>query len=725
MYQSEIPTGRNLTAPIITSSAPVTDAPVIDIPAVAATLWRRRRLIAATVAGVVAATLVVLLMRVHTYTASTRILIDPRGFQVVEKDLTPNSQSSEGNTAHVENQMRVLTSDKVLGQVVDQQNLATDIEFGAKPPSLLSWPSAMFRAAFGRTPGADQPRAKALRALRHAVVAERPQGSYVIDLFVSTGSPEKSARIANSIASLYLESEKTARNDAAQRISQSLTARADELRERLRTAEQRVESYRQANDILDIGSAGTAGSEIRLLSQEQLSQMNQQVSLAKARTSQAQARVDQIKRLRAEGAGYSAYADAVQSATITQLRTRYSAARELEASLSATLGPQHPRLAAARAQVRDVENGINEELGRIARSARGDLERARNDEADLVARLDTLKRTSVTNNEAQVELRELEREANASRVVYESFLVRAREISEQKGIDTSSERVLSPAVAPVDADGPRSLFILAFAAIFALGLGSALALAREQFDDTIRGPAQLQTLSGLPLLVSIKDLTVPAQSRVVAGAGDHRLFNSGSLPAIVHHRRNSEGAHAFRRLDAMLREIEGPISLRAILVTSAGRDDGKSTVALNMALAAMETGDRVLLVDGDPVGQTLSKAAAVPSATAVGVTYSVVPGTGPGLSLATPGSLGVDSPDISDGRAVRSTVNRLAGEFDTIIIDASTLESSANLTVLADAASDIVVVARAHTTAASTLRSAMQPLEFVWRKVRGTVFLDV
>src|SRR5690606_6085730 len=116
----------------------------------------------------------------------------------------------------------------------------------------------------------------------------------------------------------------------------------------------------------------------------------------------------QIESLRARGAGYSAFSDAVQSATVSQLRARYSAARATEASLATTMGPRHPRLDAARAQTRDVESAINEELERIARAARGDLERARADEADLVDRLEKLKIASVMTNQAQIRLRDLE-----------------------------------------------------------------------------------------------------------------------------------------------------------------------------------------------------------------------------------------------------------------------------------------------------------------------------
>src|SRR5690606_30268602 len=160
-----------------------------------------------TVALVLGATLVVLALRTSTYTAATRILVDPRGYQVVDKDLTPHVQSGENSVAYVENQMRVLTSDRVLRQVVEQEQLAAAPEFGRQPPSFLEWPRAMLRAMVGTRAEPARPEAVALRQLRRAVWAERQRASHVIDLLVSTRDADKSARIANAVAALYVATE--------------------------------------------------------------------------------------------------------------------------------------------------------------------------------------------------------------------------------------------------------------------------------------------------------------------------------------------------------------------------------------------------------------------------------------------------------------------------------------------------------------------------------------
>jgi uncharacterized protein involved in exopolysaccharide biosynthesis len=266
MYESRISAARDLTADMRRRPGTMgPDTPVIDIPAVAATLWRRRAWIVGTVAIVVATTLAVLLLRPDKFTASTRILIDPRDLQVVEKDLNQTNPAAGTDTAQVENKMRVLTSSTVLRRVVEREGLATDLEFGAKPLGMVSGTLRLLRTSLGMNVKTDPPDAKALRLLHKAVSTLRPQGSYVVDLFVTTRDAEKSARLADAIASVYVDSELGVRSDAAQRISESLAKRAEELRQRVRDAEQKVEAYRKANDILGIGTAGVTGGWKRSL----------------------------------------------------------------------------------------------------------------------------------------------------------------------------------------------------------------------------------------------------------------------------------------------------------------------------------------------------------------------------------------------------------------------------------------------------------------------------
>ena len=170
----------------------------------------------------------------------------------------------------------------------------------------------------------------------------------------------------------------------------------------------------------------------------------------------------------------------MQSSTIGLLREQYATAVQREAVLAAQLGPQHPYVVEARAQVRNAQRLVTEEVDRVVNATRSEYERALANEQSLSGNLDALKQRAINTGLALVKLRELEREVDASRAVYEAFLVRARETREQERVDTVNVRVLSDAQAPLDRSWPpRRLVILAAALFFGLFGGLALAYLAE------------------------------------------------------------------------------------------------------------------------------------------------------------------------------------------------------------------------------------------------------
>ncbi|MBV9635823.1 MAG: hypothetical protein JOZ40_14480, partial [Methylobacteriaceae bacterium] len=214
------------------------------------------------------------------------------------------------------------------------------------------------------------------------------------------------------------------------------------------------------------------------INEQQLAAINAELVTARARTSEAQARFEQIQNLQRSRADPGSIAEAVQSATIANLRAQYAEVIRRQAELSSELGGRHPALADVRAQVRDLQRQIGEEIGRLVRATRGEYERALANQTALERSLETVKRDALTTNQALVRLREFERDVEASRAVYQAFLVRSRETSEQERLDTANVRVISEATLPPKSWPPRtSLILLAGLALGAVA-GAALALAQ-------------------------------------------------------------------------------------------------------------------------------------------------------------------------------------------------------------------------------------------------------
>ena len=426
-------------------------------------------------AGLLAALLVaaaVELVLTPRYRASIQILIGPADLRLIEKSVQPTAPAADSNVMQVETETRILTSDRVLRRVVRRERLTEDAEFQTRSgASRLDSVVDALRTAIGKPsePAKTADRElDALRQLQRNITAKRTERTYVVDLTVDSTDPEKSARIANAIGAAYLDEQANARAEAARRATDSLSARLNEQRERVTHAEEQVELYKARHNIVDAGG--------RFVDDQQLSELNNQLSAARARTGETKARYDQVLQLRRGGLDQGAIPEAIQSSTLGLLRDQYGTIARQEANLAAELGPRHPRVIEARAQLREAQQQIAGEIARIAEASRIDYERALANETSLANNLATLKQRAVDTGWASVKLRELEREAEASRAVYESFLVRTREIREQEHLDTANVRVLADAQPPPGRSWPPRRMLM-LPALLMLGLFGGIALA--------------------------------------------------------------------------------------------------------------------------------------------------------------------------------------------------------------------------------------------------------
>lgn len=398
------------------------------------------------------------------YEASTEMLLDPRRLQVVQNELSPRPENNDSAVSMLESQMRVMQSEQVLRAVVDRLHLDQDPEFVAS-----GFLDSLLASVSSGAPD-EGPKTTALRRLQRAVSVERAIRSYVAVVRARSEDPLKAARIADTVAATYLDHELRARADVAERVGTTMTARLQELGERLREADRRVEKFKKDNDLV--------GSGRRLISDQQLEELNSRLVLARVHTAEQKARLEELEAIMKRGGDLASITEAVQSPAITALRTQYADVLRREGTVAATLGVRHPEAKIIMEQAKQYRRLISEELDRIAEAARNDYERSRTNEQLLAANLDRLKRMVVASNEAMVRLRELERIADSNRAVYEAFLVRAKEVDEQGGVDTSNSRVIAVAIPPNRPSGLRGSLVL-FALVAGLALGTAVATHRH------------------------------------------------------------------------------------------------------------------------------------------------------------------------------------------------------------------------------------------------------
>src|ERR1700722_585881 len=229
----------------------------IDFGKIRSAIWRGKgTILAATLAALALAALFIALAP-HEYTATTQILIEPSDLRAVGNDTQP-AQLSDAALLQAESQVSVLSSDTVLRRVVASEGLEHDPEF-ARAPSLLN-----FLTGKDVLPGGNE--LAALNELKRRVQVKRAERTFVVDVNVTSRDPRKSVRIANAIAQAYLDEQTQVRTNAARQVSQSLSSRLKDLKDRVREAEEQIEAFKARNNIVN--------SNGQLVSDQQLTELS-------------------------------------------------------------------------------------------------------------------------------------------------------------------------------------------------------------------------------------------------------------------------------------------------------------------------------------------------------------------------------------------------------------------------------------------------------------------
>lgn len=447
--------------------------PVLLTPAMLARMVLRRKSVVAA-CGLAVATLGLAwgTLVPPKYVAYAQLIIDPTDLRVTDRSLRTPSQFSDALIAQVENQVRVITSEPVVKRLIASERLDDDTEFnGKEPPGFVASASAWIRGLLGQP---DKPGPSAAlatqRKVERLVGAKREERTYVVNVSAETRDAEKSMRLANGLVEAFVAEASEARDEVRKRVAGSLDSRIAELKKDVEKHERAVEAYRRKNNI--VSAVGQSVTE------QQLANANARLGSADTAVAQAQSRYDQVSKAQRNGDA-GAVPDALQSATVTNLRNQMTEVERRVGDLVTTRGARHPEVIQVRAQEAAVRRSLAEELGRIAASARTDLDRALADQREMRRSFEAMKTAVNAKDDASVRLRELERSAQASRSVYEAFLNRTREVSEQEKVDSTNIRIVSHAQVPERRASPPRTLLLAFVGLaLGLGLGAGIAMLR-------------------------------------------------------------------------------------------------------------------------------------------------------------------------------------------------------------------------------------------------------
>jgi uncharacterized protein involved in exopolysaccharide biosynthesis len=463
--------------------------PLFDLLAFATILWKKKFLILSIAAAFVFVAGAYIVFTKPVYTASAVVLVDPRQTRTTASD---NVLAGLGtDSAAIASQVAVISSRELLTTVFDDEHIETDPEFAGAGSSLLGMLT-------GKT--AALTRNMIFERFVSKVSVERQGLTYVLTIGFKSADPEKAARIVNAIVKHYIASQVTEKSSANAEVTHLLTSRIAGLQQSVSDAERAVEDYKIKYNIFDAG-AGTT------LVQTQIDQLNTQLLAAQEQARQAGTRYEQAVAAGSTPLGLQRLTEILSSSAADKLRDDYNQGAAAIASAQATLGPRHPSLIRQQAELRRVEGLIVAEAQRITRELKAGLDLAQNNVKKIEGDIEALRAQSNDANRRAVELRQLERNADASRSVLDQFQKRSQETGQLEGLQLSDAKVISSAIPPDQATWPKPSLLLSVAALLGLSIGSAIALLlgvpREKAAETVVAPdrAKPDEPVSMPMLV--------------------------------------------------------------------------------------------------------------------------------------------------------------------------------------------------------------------------------
>lgn len=691
------------------------------------------------------------------YTASARVLIDDGLGQSLE-EVSPLTVSLQSDAA-ILSQIEIIRSARLASVVVEKLQLHQNENFMSPPSSLLSRIIGQVRglAGFIRStpPSAPQEnvseeaqianeiaglKRQAAGMLQGNVIAQRLGRSYVLAIGYASHDRELAAAIADAYADAYLADQLEANFEATEQASVWLQERLAELQQNSQTAALAVEQYRAQNNL-----SVTRGE---LISGQRLVDLNSQLILAQADTARASARYRQYNEI-LQGGTESAAENLIVSdeqltpdSILTTLRPRYVEITRREREISENYGEDHPQAVALRREKTGLEERILAEIRQLTQTFRNEFEIAQSRETALRESIEQASGQNAEAQQSQVRLRELEQQANALSSLYQTFLARYEEVAQQSTFPIAKARILARAEVPRQATEPRTITVLGLSLVLGLIMGGGLGVLNEfnerffRTGDDVRNRLGAKFLGYLPLLGAPRSPRPATTKTGAEGPGflpdsdarRHLLRAAISAPS-------SPFAETLRSIkiagDVVLQRTGGKV----IGIVSVLPDEGKSTVAANLAGLLSADGARTLLIDGDLRNPGLTRNFGIQAE--AGLVEAVVNrqpwqplvkvDRQSHLSLIPTvlrGRLSHTS-ELLGSRGMHALLDEARGTFDYIIVDLPPLGPVVDAKAFAPLADGFVVVAEWGKTPRALVRSQLEAEPEIASKMLGIVLNKV
>lgn len=550
-------------------------------------VWRHWMFVAASASAALLFGLLWLATAVPLYTSTAQVMLDPMTERApVQSTAQPNVYFLD--PAMIENQISLIRSDGLLRRVVEKLRLHVS-EARPPEPSALDGLRKSFFGQEERVPdvpadpqGAEERAiAGAIEGLRSTLGVQRAGLGYILAISVTDPDPARAATLANAVADAYVVNKLDARLEGAKRASGWLSDRLVELRDQLRQSEEAVAQFRIDNGLVKAGSSVT-------LTEQQLTELNGDLLKARQDTEVKRTRVEFLEK--ALQTSRQNLPNIFQSPAMAALQSKLTDISAKEADLLARYSARHPSVVNLQAEKRDAERAMSAEAQRQIDTIKTEYAIAQSREASTERALKEATGQTGSDDRTAVRLRELERTATVNKTLFEEFLQKAKVTDTAASFEVREARVLFAAKTPGNPSSPNKNRVIAMSLLIGFSIGLAGAFAMEKLSAGFMTPRDVEDRLRLPVLASISRMG--EAERTIDG----KLV---SLPIYQIKKPLSRFSESVRTLRTGIQMTDVDRPPKVIQVTSTRPGEGKTTVAIALAISAAQAGQRALIIDAD------------------------------------------------------------------------------------------------------------------------------
>jgi len=642
------------------------------------------------------------------YRAEIKLLVEPDAPKVVSVDPL---QGVNNILFFYQTQYDIIGSRSIANNVIEELGLERQAAFINALPVLQDEPVSGFNAILKWLPASwelvkksdkvsnEETRATVVEYFLENLSVKGQKNSQIINIAYESPDPTLSAQIANAISDAYIEKGLNAQFELNRKASGWLTERLADLRTKLELSEQTLRNYLNKEQLVDTKSFSSIASG-------KLSGITEALIQAQARRAEASIRYDQVKDAQITGRSLESLQAVLQNNFVQGLKEEQAKLARSVNELEERYGEKHPKMIAGRADLRETNRRLRQEVKKITGGIRRDYEAAVANETELKRLSQEIQKDARGEKTKEFKLAKLERDVETNRQLYEVLLTRYKETNLTGKSDVTNITIVDPATPPLEPSKPKKKLIIAVALMAGLILGLLLAFILDYLENTFRTPEDIENKLGLPILGVIPMLEL---EKNYSGSVERFAFDNPQSPFV-------EALNGVRT-GIMFANIDEPAKI--IMVTSSAANEGKTTLCSNLALTFSHTG-KTLLIDGDLRKQQHSKnilqrntakGLAEMAAGKIDIKECILKDVDVGnLFYMNSGAESLKPLELLSSKRFAQLLTKLREHFDHIIIDSAPVLPVSDSLVLGNLVDEVVMVIRADETTHAMAQESVKRL---------------